>query len=262
VKWVVVTEMNKPWVDWAGPKQFLLWPFSAQVAIPGSDSLNAAASKLEKAAQLAGGGGVILLSVGHGGSASTGDGGTDEGFFDLAPHNFRVAGNNAILTGQTGSTGKTPAEISVYYDVAPKFADPKIKAKSRKEQDEEDAQSNDASVSRLAKTRLANWERYLKVGKAFQANRLGAMILLTCKVGLATDFLKRARTQLGVPIAAYKSRVLGNPVTYYADSAATIPVATRTRIYLEGDKDGQGTNVEMGEFWIPMPPQSVWTVIP
>jgi hypothetical protein len=78
-------------------------------------------------------------------------------------------------------------------------------------------------------------------------------------VGLATDFLKRARTQLGVPIGAYKRRVVGNTVDYFLGPQL---VASRTRIFLEGDADGTGTNVEWGEFWIPMPPLSQWTVIP
>ena len=256
MKWVVVTEVNQPWFAWAGRKQFLLWPFAAQVAIPNGVSLDAAASKLEQAAQLAGAGGVILLSVGHGGLASTGDGRTDEGFFDLAPSGFRVAGANAVLTGQTGS-GKA-AQVSVFYDRVPVFGGG-IKGKSPKQEDEDRANSSNPSVSGPAKTRLAHWERYLKVGKAFQANGVGAIILLTCKVGQATDFLKRARSQLGVPIGAYKKRVMGGVVDYFQ---GPVRVASRTRIFLEGDGDGRGTNIEMGEFWIPMPPLSQWSVIP
>jgi hypothetical protein len=133
-----------------------------------------------------------------------------------------------------------------------------IKAKSPKQEDEERAKSSDPRVSGPAKTRLAQWNRYLKVGKAFQASGVGAIILLTCKVGLATDLLKRTRSQLGVPIAAYKRRVAGNVVDYFEGSRR---VASRTRIFLEGDTDGHGTNVEMGEFWIPMPAQSEWTII-
>jgi hypothetical protein len=254
--WVVVTEMNQPWFAWAGKKQFLLWPFAAQVAIPNGVSLDIAAGKLEQAAQLAGAGGVILLSVGHGGLASTGDGRTDEGFFDLAPSGFRVAGNNAVLTGQTGS-GQA-AQVSVYYDRLPTFGGG-IKGKSRKQEDEERAQSSNPSVSGPAKIRLAHWERYLKVGKAFRTSGVGAIILLTCKVGQATDFLKRARSQLGVPIGAYRKRVMGSVVDYFQGPIRT---ASRTRVFLEGDTDGHGTNIEMGEFWIPMPPASQWTVIP
>lgn len=256
MKWVVVTELNKPWVDWAGKKQFQLWPFAAgPVEIPKGASLDLAAGKLESAAKLAGAGGVVLLSVGHGGFASTGGGRTDEGFFDMAPSGFRVAGNNAVLTGQGGSG--TAAQISVFYDHVPQFSGGVI-AKSRKQEDEERAASNDSSISGPAKTRLAHWERYLKVGKAFQSSGLGCILLLTCKVGLATDFLKRARKQLGVPIAAYKRRVVGTTVEYFEGKRL---VASRGRIFLEGDQDGQGTNVQMGEYWIPLPPQGDWTII-
>lgn len=256
MKWVVVTEQNQPWAAWAGKKQFLLWPFAAQVTIPNGSSLDAAATKLEQAAKIAGQGGAIILSVGHGGLASTGDGRTDEGFFDLAPSGFRVAGNNAVLTGQTGEGKK--AQVSSFYDFVPTFGGG-IKAKSRKQEDEDRAKSSNPNVSGPAKTRLAHWERYLEIGKAFESNGVGALILLTCKVGQATDFLKRTRAQLRVPIAAYKRRVMGVTVEHSVGSKV---VAKRTRIFLEGDADGKGTNIEMGEFWIPMPPTSNWTIIP
>jgi hypothetical protein len=256
VSWVVVTETNAPWFAWAGKDQFLLWPFAAQVAMQNGITLDGAATKLEQAAKLAGAGGAVILSVGHGGLASTGDGRTDEGFFDLAPSGFRVAGANAVLTGQTGS-GKA-AQVSVFYDRVPTFSGGVI-AKSPKQEDEARAQSSNPNVSGPARTRLAHWDRYLKIGEAFKNNGVGALILLTCKVGLATDFLKRARTQLGVPIGAYKRRVVGNTVDYFLGPQL---VASRTRIFLEGDADGTGTNVEWGEFWIPMPPLSQWTVIP
>jgi len=255
-KWVVVTEANKPWVDWAGPKQFQLWPFAApSVTIHTGASLDMAASKLEDAARLVGAGGVIVMSVGHGGGASSGSGRTDEGFFDMAPNGFRIAGNNAVLTGQGGAG--TRAQVTVYYDRVPQFGGGAI-GKSRKQEDEDRAKNKDPSISGPAQTRLAHWDRYIKVGKTFQANGLGCIVLLTCKVGLATDFLKRARTQLGVPIGAYRRRVVGNVVDYFENGRL---VASRSRIFLEGDSDGQGTNVPMGEFFIPMPPVRDWTTI-
>lgn len=252
MKWVVVTEQNKPWVDWAGQKQFLLWPFADRVLVPNGSSLETAAAKLEQAAQKAQRG-MVILSVGHGGQ---GDGNTDEGFFDLGPGSaFRVAGNNAVLTGESG-TGKR-AQVSAFYDFVPTNA--VGSPKSPKLQDEEHAKSSDPQVSGPAKTRLAHWARYLQVGKTFQANGVGAILLLTCKVGNATDFLKRVRSQLGVPIAAYKRRVMGAPVDYFDEFKRK--VATRTRIFLEGDADGRGTNVEMGEFFVPTPGQSDWTIL-
>jgi peptidoglycan hydrolase-like protein with peptidoglycan-binding domain len=91
-RWVVVSEQNAPWLAWA--KQFQVWPFAALVEIPNGASVDHSAQKLMQAAKLAGAGGAILLSVGHGGAAETGVGGpTDEGFFDLAPSGFTVAGN-------------------------------------------------------------------------------------------------------------------------------------------------------------------------
>lgn len=51
---------------------------------------------------------------------------------------------------------------------------------------------------------------------------------------------------------------MGNTVDYFEGNKL---VASRGRIFLEGDQDGQGTNVQMGEFWIPLPPQRDWTII-
>lgn len=243
-KIVVVTEQSAPWRAWA--KQFQAWPFAGLVEIVSGVSLDAAAAKLEEAARMAGPGGAILLSVGHGGSGSAGFGPTDEGFFDLAPSGFRVAGNNAVLTGGAGKVN----QVSVFYDKVPSFGGT-VKAKSRKQEDEERAKSNNPKISGPAKTRLAHFNRYLQVGKTIRANGVGAIILLTCKVGRASDFLTRARKQLGAPIGAYKRQVAGQQV-----------VSGRARMFLVGDGPGSGTNIEMGEFWIPMPPLQEWTAIP
>src|SRR5260370_20163032 len=47
----------------------------------------------------AGGGGCIIISVGHGGASSVGD--EDVGLVDLGPNNaFKVAGRNTLLVGE------------------------------------------------------------------------------------------------------------------------------------------------------------------
>lgn len=126
----------------------------------------------------------------------------------------------------------------MFYDKVPSCGGT-VKAKSRKQEDEDRVKNSNPNISEPATIPLADFARYTQVGKTIKANGVGAIILLTCKVGRANDFLKRARSQLGAPIGAYERKVTGQQVA-----------SGQSRMFLLGDNPGEGTNIEMGGFWI------------
>jgi hypothetical protein len=237
---VVVTEKNAPFLNWArsfakGPQ-----PFNRGIVeIANGTGIDQVAAQLKRAATTAGRGGVVILSVGHGSLASA-TGSNDEGAFELGPAgSFIVAGRNAtIKPTKAAIAGKfpKPSHVSVFYDFrVPDSTQKSGFRQSDKERDE--AQSGNPN----ARTRLDNFRRFEDVARTFKGIGLSAVILLTCKVGGASGFMKRFRQHIGVPLIAYTRRVAGQELS-----------PTRSRLFLEGDSPGSGTNIPFNERMIPL----------
>jgi peptidoglycan hydrolase-like protein with peptidoglycan-binding domain len=229
---VVVTELGNPWFKWATQFSATDPTTRKKVGMAAGATPQAAAATIATAIGQANGG-IVLLSVGHGGG-----GGTllaNEGFFDLAAGGtFRIGGGNSVLPGDLNPGKGKIAQTQVFYDL--RIPNPALKGgfqPSRKDDDE-------ASQSANAKIRLANWAEYQKVATAFQGGHLQAVILLTCKVGQSTDFLKRVAQQWKTPVLAYKKRVVGQEVN------------GKARIFLEGEAPGTGSNTAFGEVMFPL----------
>lgn len=236
VKAIFATEMNSPWFAWAKNFKKTFTSIGADmVSIANGAPISIVANRLKLAATMAGPGGFIILSVGHGGvDVSFSD---QEGFFDLGPQgSFRVGGRNVLLPGDPppkNNLRAKPVHVSAFYDY--RAPNPILKGgleDSRKDQDE-------ASKSRNAAIRLDNWKNYEDTSHAFRT--LSGVILLTCKVAGATGFLNRVRQQWGTPIIGYRRRVVGQQ-----------QANGRTRIFLEGDAPDMGTNTAWGEFLFPL----------
>lgn len=241
---VIVTETNPPWFNWAKQvkKHFDSLPdskgFVQVVPIGNGVDVRGAASLLASAATMAGPLGLIVLSVGHGSPGPS----PDTGAFDLAPqHRFRLGGRSAWLVGQKeppdikktdSSERPIPCQTSAFYADQPPSGSSSIKIKSELENDI-------ASGSPAARVRIDNFRQYEKVMAAFKP--LGLIVLLTCRVGGSSGFLQRVRQQFGTPLLAYKRKVAGQEQK-----------SGRTRIFLEGDGPGVGTNVPTGEFLVPV----------
>jgi hypothetical protein len=182
----------------------------------------------------------LILSVGHGGHAETNR--EDEGFFDFAPGaTFRIAGRNAILPGDPkplnaqGPTGGKPAQTSIFYN----FRTPNPILHGGFDESREDHDL--ANPTAQGAQRLAFWRAYLDVANTFRGIGLSGVILLTCKVGGGTGFLARLKEQWGTAVIAYRRRVVGAPMGN-----------GNTRMFLEGDAVGTGTNTAWGEFLFPI----------
>ena len=55
--------------------------------------------------------------------------------------------------------------------------------------------------------RLARWRIYEEISRAFKAASVRAVVLLTCRVGSATEFLRKVANDWGVIVRAYRQRV-------------------------------------------------------
>jgi hypothetical protein len=207
-KLVVVTEAADPWSKWAD--QVVKWHNehrdpaggSEKLVAPAGVSPSALTTIYKTAADRAGSGGQIIISVGHGFSFSA-----SEGRVDLGPkQSFMVGGKNAVLVGDPPPSNLPPGtklvfmHTHVFYDDAP----PKP-YRSRKADDMD-------SSSPRAKQRLANWKAYEEISAAFKAKSLGGITLLTCNVGKSREMLKRIAQQWGCPVIGYRRRAVGQEV--------------------------------------------------
>jgi len=144
-----------------------------------------------KRAIAAANGGLVILSVGHGVCLNQ-----DEGALDLAPDAvMRVTGKN--------SSGDPKRFVTVFYDTPPP-QDPGITRFSDKENDE-------TKRTPEGNERLRRFETYKDLCNAFANGNVLAVLLLTCRIGGATGFLKKLASQWKKPVIAYKDQVAAVP---------------------------------------------------
>jgi hypothetical protein len=257
-RWVIATEPVDPWKSWAKQMvEFLrAWAKTDESLRPHAENLyrvvtidgktpGAVAVQLSQAAELAGKCGTLVLSVGHGGAAvdPRAAGNNENGMFALGPgSSFMVGGRGAWLVGQpkpkdvaeiSGIDQKVPCATSVFYADRPQSR-PGIVIKSDLENDQANAKQGVFG----AEERIRNFRHYQAVGRAF--SQIGQIFLLTCRVGLAPGLLQRASKEFNTSIVAYKRKVVGQMVN------------GRAGVWLEGDNSGSGTNMPVGEVFLPM----------
>ncbi len=202
---VIVTTTENPWFGWA--KSFVARQPQARTLVkmtPGQ-SIERTRDILVGAITTAGAGGTVILSVGHGTAV---DGSSVDGMCEIAPGGtFKLVGLNGVGT------------VSVFYDV-PKFA-------GQKSDMEFDLANNPNSP------RLTKWKVYQSIGAKFKSVRPRRVILLTCRVGNATDFVKKIANDWGVVVGAYRKRIASNE-----DVVITPGKASKSFFYLflEGEK--------------------------
>jgi hypothetical protein len=130
-------------------------------------------------------GGLVIFAVGHGIESkdfSKGGG-------------FDVADNKKMRIGGLGSNTDPNTFVDVFYaDKPPKGSPVPF---SQKEIDE---RNNPAG----AKRRLKNFSIYQDLCKVFVDGKVAGVVLLTCKVGGSTDFLKKVASQWKTTIIAYR----------------------------------------------------------
>ena len=240
-KLVVITETAQPWSKWAD--QFVAADPArrAKVPIPNGNTPAIIADLYKRAIGLAGVGGTVIISVGHGVPS---DASTDDGRFDLGPAgSFKVGGRNALLVGDPPPSH--PSGPLVFQETQVFYADsPPPPSRSRKADDQD-------SGSHAAKRRLANWQAYDDISAAFKAQRLAAIVMLTCRIAAATGMMRRVAQQWGNAVLGYTRRIVGQEVD------------GRVRVFLQGDPSGtfyqwpNTTNTPASETFFPISRDSV-----
>lgn len=187
-----------------------------------------------KAIKLAGqtAGNELILAVGHGGALSS-----DVGNVDLAP--------NRLMRLARGTIGSRNAKgTEVFYDPFYDFVFPRqnVVPKSDKMNDEDWSKQKNSPNAGGAKFRLARFGIYRSIGDAIKANHINQVVFVTCNIGNATDFIKKIAFDWNVKIKAYKRSLI-----FQLNSPGT----GKARAFLDGDKDGKGTNTVTGETEIP-----------
>ncbi|RYY76233.1 MAG: hypothetical protein EOO52_01570 [Gammaproteobacteria bacterium] len=178
---VVLSVSAGGWNRW-GERFVKRQPLSRiQHLIPAAVTAEAAKLAIIKAVTAAGAGGRVIMNVGHG--AGGGPLLPTEGSFEMAPGG----------TLRIGGRGVQNCFVDVFYDVKPSAV-----ALSDLEFD----QKNNPTSQRLA-----HWQLYQEIAAAFKKTKPRELILLTCRVGNATEFLRKVANDWGVVITAYRQRV-------------------------------------------------------
>ncbi len=215
---VIISEKDGMADRW-GEDYFKRRPPKRHFLLTRASTLDQVVQTIRNAIAAAGSTGDLILNVGHGAGVPANP---LDGTVELAP------GGKLTL----GGANNTNVFVNVFYDV--NLAGPH--GFSRKD---DDVKFN-ANTPR-GKLRLKNWNTYQQVSAAFKQAKLRKVVFLTCNVGSSTDFLRKIANDWGVVIEAYKRRMVLTPQP-----------SGRTRLHLQGDAPGHGTNVPASEENLPL----------
>lgn len=239
---VIVSEKKEQFAMWADQVVAFFKKNNTRIAnisVEGAVTPKDVAKVYETAASLAGTGGIVFINAGHGIPSEVGN--ADDGRLDLAPHQrFMLGGRDDLLVGEVPSRNQKDNGIrlhtSVFYDEDPDGAGPRP---SKKRNDET---FNKASPG--AKQRLANWAAYESICSSFKSRHLHGVVVLTCRVGQSSGMMRKIAQQWGCPVIAYPRRIIGEITRNFEGKKL---VKARSRMFCQGDAEGQGTNIPLGE---------------
>lgn len=187
-----------------------------------SSSVAAAVQAIRDATAAAGTNGTLIFNVGHGASNAN----PYDGVVDLAPgRKLRLGGANTANTF-----------VNVFYDV-------NLSGPEGFSGMDNDLKFNAGLAT--ASERQRHWQTYKQICQLFRQARLYKVVFITCRVGNSTEFLRKIANDWGTIIEAYKRRMVVAPQPN-----------GRTRMYLEGDAPGSGTNVPAAEENLPLATES------
>ena len=151
-----------------------------QQTIKPAASSDAAAAAVVSAARTAGAQGVLIISVGHGTQNKPG---FDQGTFQLAPNrSMTIAGG--VVPGRF---------VNVFYA-------------TRSRPDQPSDMENDIKNNPRSQF-LANFRAYQKFSAEIKAVGLQRIVLLTCNVGIAEEFMRKVANDWGCVIQGYRRRI-------------------------------------------------------
>ena len=238
---VIFTTTEQGWFRWAGQYVKRQSTGRRAVSIPPATAAKAARDALIKALNTAGAGGRLVISVGHGSFIA---GQPADGMCELSP------GGTLVLVGRDfrpHNPSPGAAIVNIFYDV-PAFP-------GQPSDLDYDTKNNPGSQ------RLKDWALYQDIGKAMRSTKPIRVVLLTCRVGSATEFLRKIANDWDVVIGAYTKRVACTPDTYTQPGKKPV---TTSYVHLEGEvypkssAGGADESAIASEELPYRPSQSVW----
>ena len=227
---VVLTTSEADWKRWAD--QYVKRQPTGRKSIVvnvGTAAADAKAAIID-AISKAGAGGQLILSVGHGVSL---DDAPADGLCELAP------GGMITLVGRNNRPAHPKSNaviINVFYDQSANPGQPS--------DFDFDTKNNPNSQ------RLKDWAFYQDIAKAMRAGGLANVVLLTCRLGNATDFLKKIAADWGIKIIAYTKRVANTVDTYTEPgkpNKLTAYVHLEGEVFPKSEPTGAAQNVKASE---------------
>lgn len=186
------------------------------VNIPKNANVAKVIETIKTAVKLASTGGTLVFNVGHGGIGKD-DTSSADGFVDLAPGKIlRLSGLN--------SRDKDDSFISVFFDLDIDGSGPGM------------SDLRYAEMNNPKSAKLERWKQYKDLSDTIKAAKLRKVVFLTCRVGGATDFIRKIALDWGTIVEAYLRQV-----------ALQQQANGRVRIFLFGDSPDTGTNVASSE---------------
>jgi hypothetical protein len=234
-KTVILSIADGEWNVW-GERFVKRQPLQrVQRTIAPSAATEATKAAIIAAAQAAGASGVLIVSVGHGGTVA---GSPTEGKFELGPNgSMTIAGG--LVAGRF---------VDVFYDTR--------KIPGQPSDFENDTKNNPKSLF------LSNFQVYKALSAAIKAVSLQRVVLLTCNVGNSTEFLRKVANDWGVVIQAYRKRVGIQTFVGTGSLAGTKPIRI---VFLEGDAatvTSPASRIQVQEEEIPFDPGQTFLVGP
>ena len=192
-------------------------------------------SAVINAARSAGRHGVLIISVGHGGAVS---GSVHEGLFELGPNrSMTIAGG--LVAGRF---------VDVFYNVR--------RVPSQPSDLENDLKNNPQSSV------LKNFRVYEEISAAIKGVGLQRVVLLTCRVGNATEFLRKVANDWGTVIQGYRKKVGIQQLVGTGNLVGTKPIRI---VFLEGSAStpaSPASQIVIQEEEIPFDPNQTFLVGP
>jgi hypothetical protein len=238
---VIFTTTEQGWFRWAGQYVKRQPTGRRTVSIPPGTTAKATRDALINALNTAGAGGRLVISVGHGTFIA---GQPADGLCELSP------GGKLVLVGRNIQPHNPPPGatiVNVFYDV-PAFS-------GQPSDLDHDTKNNPNSQ------RLKDWALYQDIAKAVRRTRPFRIVLLTCRVGSATEFLRKIANDWDVVIGAYTRRVACTEDTYSQPgqrSVTTSYVHLEGEVYPKSSSSGGDDNAIASEELPYRPSQSVW----
>lgn len=191
---------------------------------------SAAVRASEIAARQAGRDGSVIYAVGHGGVGTQSTSATA----DLAPkRQLQISQFLAFYDAQTAWPGKSIRQMET--DLI-SINHKKLKRAAAKKKVDAWCRTYIRSNCPIAQRQVLDLPRvqhlYDEVIEIYHRQPVYRIILLTCNVGNATAFVDEVSTDFGVPVLAYRRRVMSQRH------------GLKVRMFLEGDVAGAGTNTD------------------